>query len=221
MVQALLQAIGPHGLRRTRDEEAGTDTPGGTDHGRVLVYVAVHGRIRRQSAHRTEVLVDTPQLSWAVGNQAGAEFMRALALQLVEDGGKLRQVLGLQGEIAREIILACERVRVRDIDREKRHLLRAKLAREPDEQRQLAIVGPLQRYSYPDSAAQVCRSADALAHLVKRIETANRLIGPRIRAVERHGDRVKELCRAARMLRERESGGQQPQPQTLTAQQLR
>ena len=135
---------------------------------------------------------------------------RKFALERVDERGELRQVRGGQRQRKFAGTAARERMRIAHVNGEEGHLRHAERARQSHEVRQLAVVGSLQGHAQADRGTARHRRADALADLVEGVESADGLVGGRLRAVHGDGDGVTQRRGRGRVLGQRQPGSQQP-----------
>ncbi len=172
------------------------------DHGREFGRIAAHGRERSQPAERREIVAQPREARRRFGDEARTEVRGMLAFQPRDEPAELLEVRWRQRQSMREVVDAREGVGIGDIHGQEGHLAHAELVRQRHEARQLPVVGPLQRDAQTHRRAGRRRSADTLADLVEGIEAADRGVGFRTGAVQRHGDRFEQRRRAARVFRQ-------------------
>ena len=149
----------PRSSRKTaaggpENKEARIDTTRCADHGRILEDVTAHRRILRYPTDGRKVLVNPPQLAWAVADQPRAESPQPAHVPCARGCPRARRVLRLQRKIRSELIDATKCVRIRHVNGEKRHLLRSERPRQNDKLRELPVVGALHSHPHRNRATR-------------------------------------------------------------------
>ena len=131
-----------------------------------------------------------------------------------------RQVLGAQRQVGAEVIEAPKRVGI-TTSTARNETWRAPAARPDRRTPALLVVRPLQGHSNARSDPVTRRRADPFQDLVECIETPDRRVRLAIRPVQRHRNEVEQRAGATCMLRQRQSGREQPELEASGFQQLR